>query len=105
MVQLWSALTRDELYWILHAPRQTGKSTFLQSWMQEINAETEAVACYADWTIRGGSLLLKLAFLDKFYTKENYNVEDKNALRIFFCRTVCSSFLLFPSASFCRNQQ
>jgi hypothetical protein len=27
----------DKLYWGLHAPRQTGKTTFLQSWMQEIN--------------------------------------------------------------------
>ena len=37
---------RDELYWVLHAPRQTGKTTFLQSWMHEINAGTEAVSCY-----------------------------------------------------------
>ena len=37
---------RDELYWVLHAPRQAGKTTFLQSWMHEINAGTEAVACY-----------------------------------------------------------
>ncbi|MCI5143085.1 MAG: ATP-binding protein, partial [Candidatus Electrothrix sp. ATG1] len=37
---------RDELYWVLHAPRQTGKTTFLQSWMHEINAGDEAVACY-----------------------------------------------------------
>ncbi|MCI5159262.1 MAG: ATP-binding protein, partial [Candidatus Electrothrix sp. AUS1_2] len=37
---------RDELYWVLHAPRQTGKTTFLQSWMHEINAGAEAVACY-----------------------------------------------------------
>ncbi|MDR0760041.1 MAG: ATP-binding protein, partial [Treponema sp.] len=29
---------RDKLYWVLHAPRQTGKTTFLQSWMREINA-------------------------------------------------------------------
>ena len=36
----------DELYWVLHAPRQTGKTTFLQSWMREINAGGEAVACY-----------------------------------------------------------
>ncbi len=36
----------DQLYWVLHAPRQTGKTTFLQSWMREINAGTEAVACY-----------------------------------------------------------
>ena len=37
---------RDQLYWVLHAPRQTGKTTFLQSWMREINAGKEAVACY-----------------------------------------------------------
>jgi hypothetical protein len=37
---------RDELYWTLHAPRQTGKTTFLQSWAREINGGGEAVACY-----------------------------------------------------------
>ncbi len=37
---------QEELYWVLHAPRQTGKTTFLQSWMHEINASKEAVACY-----------------------------------------------------------
>ena len=37
---------RHELYWVLHAPRQTGKTTFLQSWMREINDGGEAVACY-----------------------------------------------------------
>jgi hypothetical protein len=37
---------RDQLYWVLHAPRQTGKTTFLQSWAREINAGDEAVACY-----------------------------------------------------------
>ncbi|MDR2056838.1 MAG: hypothetical protein LBP83_00860 [Dysgonamonadaceae bacterium] len=36
----------DRLYWVLHAPRQTGKTTFLQSWMREINAGNEAIACY-----------------------------------------------------------
>ncbi|MDR1728184.1 MAG: ATP-binding protein [Acidobacteriota bacterium] len=36
----------DNLYWVLHAPRQTGKTTFLQNWMREINAGTEALACY-----------------------------------------------------------
>ena len=36
----------DKLYWVLHAPRQTGKTTFLQSWMREINDTGEAVACY-----------------------------------------------------------
>jgi hypothetical protein len=37
---------RDKLYWVLHAPRQTGKTTFLQSWMREINGGEKAVACY-----------------------------------------------------------
>jgi len=37
---------RDHLYWVLHAPRQTGKTTFLLNWAREINASTEAVACY-----------------------------------------------------------
>jgi hypothetical protein len=37
---------RDELYWVLHAPRQTGKTTFLQSWMRKINAGDDAVSCY-----------------------------------------------------------
>ena len=36
----------DKLYWVLHAPRQTGKTTFLQSWMREINAGNDAIACY-----------------------------------------------------------
>jgi hypothetical protein len=36
----------DKLYWVLHAPRQTGKTTFLQSWAKEINQKAEAVACY-----------------------------------------------------------
>jgi hypothetical protein len=37
---------RDQLYWVLHAPRQTGKTSFLQSWMREINAGDAAIACY-----------------------------------------------------------
>ncbi|MDR2642185.1 MAG: AAA family ATPase, partial [Planctomycetaceae bacterium] len=37
---------KDDLYWMLHAPRQTGKTTFLKSWMREINAGKEAIACY-----------------------------------------------------------
>lgn len=36
----------QKLYWVLHAPRQSGKTTFLQSWMREINASEQAVACY-----------------------------------------------------------
>ncbi|GHV74717.1 hypothetical protein AGMMS49940_20190 [Spirochaetia bacterium] len=41
-----SRYIRDQLYWVLHAPRQTGKTTFLMSWMRELNAGDEAVACY-----------------------------------------------------------
>src|SRR5215469_9884353 len=37
---------RDNLYWVLHAPRQTGKTTFLQNWMREINNGKEAISCY-----------------------------------------------------------
>ena len=37
---------RDELYWVLHAPRQVGKTTFLRSWVREINKGGNAVACY-----------------------------------------------------------
>jgi hypothetical protein len=37
---------KDKLYWILHAPRQTGKTTFLQSWAYEINTSGDAIACY-----------------------------------------------------------
>jgi len=37
---------RDSLYWVLHAPRQTGKTTFLKDWAREINSGDEAVACY-----------------------------------------------------------
>jgi hypothetical protein len=36
----------SKLYWVLHAPRQTGKTTFLQSWMKQLNAGGQAVACY-----------------------------------------------------------
>jgi hypothetical protein len=41
-----SRYIKDELYWVLHAPRQTGKTTFLQSWMREINAGSTAISCY-----------------------------------------------------------
>jgi hypothetical protein len=37
---------RDKLYWVLHAPRQTGKTTFLRSWAREINSINEVIACY-----------------------------------------------------------
>jgi hypothetical protein len=36
----------QKLYWVLHAPRQTGKTTFLQTWMRELNASGEVIACY-----------------------------------------------------------
>jgi hypothetical protein len=37
---------RDKLYWVLHAPSQTGKTTFLQNWMREINLSDKAISCY-----------------------------------------------------------
>ncbi len=46
---LYGQLSRyidSELYWVLHAPRQTGKTTFLQSWMRQLNTSGQAVACY-----------------------------------------------------------
>ncbi len=36
----------QSLYWVLHAPRQSGKTTFLQSWMRKINSSGQALACY-----------------------------------------------------------
>jgi hypothetical protein len=36
----------DQLYWVLHAPRQTGKTTFIQSWARELNATGDVAACY-----------------------------------------------------------
>ncbi|HNY32292.1 MAG TPA: ATP-binding protein, partial [Fibrobacteria bacterium] len=39
-------LIDKELYWVLHAPRQTGKTSFLMSWMRSLNASNQAVACY-----------------------------------------------------------
>jgi DNA polymerase III delta prime subunit len=36
----------DRLYWMLHAPRQTGKTTFLQNWAREINSNNNEIACY-----------------------------------------------------------
>jgi len=41
-----SRYIKNKLYWVLHAPRQTGKTTFLQTWMREINSGGEQVACY-----------------------------------------------------------
>jgi len=36
----------QELYWVLHAPRQTGKTSFLMSWMNTLNDSGKVVACY-----------------------------------------------------------
>ena len=36
----------QELYWVLHAPRQTGKTSVLMAWMKELNESDRAVACY-----------------------------------------------------------
>jgi hypothetical protein len=36
----------DKLYWMLHAPRQTGKTTFLLSWARELAAQPGVAACY-----------------------------------------------------------
>ena len=36
----------DKLYWVLHAPRQTGKTTFLHNWMWQLNDRDDAIACY-----------------------------------------------------------
>ena len=41
-----SRYIKNKLYWVLHAPRQTGKTTFLQAWMREINSVDQQVACY-----------------------------------------------------------
>jgi len=37
---------RDKLYWVLHAPRQTGKTTFLRNWARELNSGNGITACY-----------------------------------------------------------
>lgn len=39
-------LIDKELYWVLHAPRQTGKTSFLMSWMRSLNESGQVVACY-----------------------------------------------------------
>ncbi|MDR1675755.1 MAG: hypothetical protein LBR86_04735, partial [Tannerella sp.] len=43
-----------ELYWVLHAPRQTGKTTFLISWMRELNASGNYAACYVSVEVTQG---------------------------------------------------
>ncbi|MDR0349918.1 MAG: ATP-binding protein, partial [Tannerella sp.] len=41
-----SRYIEQQLYWVLHAPRQTGKTTFLTSWMRKLNSGDEIIACY-----------------------------------------------------------
>ncbi len=41
-----SRYIENQLYWVLHAARQTGKTTFLKTWMNTINTSGQAVACY-----------------------------------------------------------
>ena len=41
-----SRYIKNRLYWVLHAPRQTGKTTFMQAWAREINMVGKQVACY-----------------------------------------------------------
>ncbi|MDR3342707.1 MAG: hypothetical protein LBT14_07970 [Treponema sp.] len=52
---------RHKLYWVLHAPRQTGKTTFLQSWVHAINSGAfngeDAVACYVNIEACQGMLI------------------------------------------------
>jgi len=43
-----------ELFWVLHAPRQTGKTTFLMNWMRVLNASEAVIACYASVEICQG---------------------------------------------------
>ncbi|MDR2384966.1 MAG: AAA-like domain-containing protein, partial [Tannerella sp.] len=44
----------EQLYWALHAPRQTGKTTFLISWMRELNASGNYIACYVSVEVTQG---------------------------------------------------
>ncbi|GHT43972.1 hypothetical protein FACS189454_00220 [Planctomycetales bacterium] len=48
---------KDNLYWSLHAPRQTGKTTFLQSWAKELNATGKYVAACITLEIGQGATL------------------------------------------------
>ncbi|MDR3111016.1 MAG: PD-(D/E)XK nuclease domain-containing protein [Planctomycetaceae bacterium] len=48
---------RDELYWSLHAPRQTGKTTFLQSWTKDLNDTGKYAACCVTIEIGQGATL------------------------------------------------
>jgi hypothetical protein len=45
---------KKKLYWVLHAPRQTGKTTFLINWMRELNASGKYVACYVSVEVTQG---------------------------------------------------
>ncbi|NLB63394.1 MAG: ATP-binding protein, partial [Fibrobacter sp.] len=36
----------EKLYWVLHAPRQTGKTSFLLNWMEQLNAQPGIISLY-----------------------------------------------------------
>lgn len=42
------SLIEQERYFILHAPRQTGKTTAMLQWMDELNEESEYIALYVN---------------------------------------------------------
>jgi type II secretory pathway predicted ATPase ExeA len=78
---------RDQLYWVLHAPRQTGKTTFLQSWMREINQGKEFVAIYVsvedcqritdvEEAMRIIDFNIKAAFYDAGFKEKIQNTTD-----------------------------
>jgi predicted AAA+ superfamily ATPase len=51
----------EQFYWVLHAPRQTGKTTFLISWMRELNASSKYVSCYVSVEVTQGIADIKRA--------------------------------------------
>jgi hypothetical protein len=80
---------KDKLYWVLHAPRQTGKTTFLQSWMREINGDSschddsrhdssrhgvEAIACYVSIEDCQGVTDVDAAMLTVYQAIRNFAV-------------------------------
>ncbi|MDR3249027.1 MAG: ATP-binding protein, partial [Treponema sp.] len=72
----------DELYWVLHAPRQTGKTTFLQSWMREINGaaqtdETGPIACYVSVESCQGVPSVEDAMLTIYQSIQNFATMSK----------------------------
>ena len=67
----------NKLYWVLHAPRQTGKTTFLQSWVREINS---------------GALLT--LFISLKYPRPRHG-NGKRLMESWTWRLFCGSFSVF----------